>query len=144
MIVREALPADIPRIVGLSTRFIYESNYCHHIVPDKDMIAGLAERLIKAPNGMILVADDGADIFGLIGVIATVHPLSGEDVVSELIWYVDPEKRGIGLRLLKAVEAWARENEIMKLIMIAPDARVEKFYERAGFSRLETQYIKRL
>jgi hypothetical protein len=46
--------------------------------------------------------------------------------------------------LLFAAERWARENNIRRCIMIAPNERVASVYRRLGYELLETQYIKDL
>ena len=50
--------------------------------------------------------------------------------------YVRPEHRntGVGGRLLKAVQDWARD-EVFELLIVWPSDRAFPFYERGGFSR---------
>lgn len=38
-----------------------------------------------------------------------VHAMTGQDIVTELAWYVMPEYRGEGKRLLTALEEWGKE-----------------------------------
>jgi GNAT superfamily N-acetyltransferase len=85
-----------------------------------------------------------AGVVGMIGVIATFHPYSGQAVMSEMFWYVTPEHRGQGVRLLRAAELWAKSHDIRQSIMISPSEKVSAFYVRCGYAPVETQFIKNL
>lgn len=100
--------------------------------------------LIDLPHALLLVSEGPSGVGGMIGMIATMHPMSGEPVMSELFWYVTPDQRGQGLRLLRAAEAWGAGHGIKKSIMISPNKRISKLYRRKGYSMLETQYVKEL
>ena len=43
----------------------------------------------------------------MIGLLLFENPITGEPTVSELFWWVEPEARGSGVRLLKRAEQWA-------------------------------------
>ena|SRR5687767_8247166 len=123
---------------------MFESGYARHLAVNPQAQATLAKMLIDAPNGMVLVDERGGRAVGMIGVIATIHPHSGDSVISELFWYVAPERRGLGIKLLLKAEQWGRENSIELSITVAPNDEVCALYERLGYEKLETQYIKRL
>ena len=144
--IRAATPDDIPRLVELGTRFMRESGYARHLTINGEAMAELAATLIEAEHGLLLVDDRGGEITGMIGVIATHHPHSGDPVMSELFWYVLPRARGGGARLLLTAEAWARSHGITKSLTVAPAANgaVAGLYERLGYRPLETQFIKTL
>ena len=142
--IREATRADIPEIVDLGERHLRTSHYGDFIEPDRAAMAGLTRMLIDEPHGLVLVAEHDGRITGHIGVVATLHPYSGLPVMSEMFWYVAPEARGAGVRLLKYAETWARANGIAHALMVAPDERVAAFYRRLGYARLEEQFIKAL
>lgn len=107
-------------------------------------MAAAARMLIDAPCGLLLVSGNGETIAGTLGLLVTPHPYSGQSTASEMFWYVAPEARGAGVKLLKAAEAWARERGARHIIMIAPDSRVSSFFQRMGYARLEEQFIKAL
>lgn len=142
--IREARHTDIPRLVDLGLRFMRESGYDRHLAPSRQAQADLARNLIEAPHGLVLVDERDGRLAGMIGAIATLHPHSGEPVMSELFWYVEPGARGTGVRLLRQVEEWARENGVLKSIVVAPNDHVADFYRRMGYARLEQQFIKAL
>ncbi len=142
--IRAAAPADIPRLVELGVRFMRESRYGQHLAVNPEAMEHLAAGLIEAPHGLVLVDEAHGEITGMIGVIATHHPHSGDPVMSELFWYVKPRARGGGVRLLLAAEDWARAGGITKSIVVSPNKTVSALYERLGYAPLEQQFIKDL
>jgi GNAT superfamily N-acetyltransferase len=142
--IRPATRADIPDIVDLGVRHLRDSHYAAFVKPDREHMAAFARMLIEVPCGLLVVAEHDARIIGTIGVMATPHPYSGSLVMSEMFWYVAPEARGSGVKLLKAAEAWGRSIGARHSIMIAPDSRVSSFFQRLGYARLEEQFIKAL
>jgi GNAT superfamily N-acetyltransferase len=143
-VIREATIADVPRLVDMGVRFIEGGAYGWHITPNREAMAKLAENLISVDHGHVIIYEQNGAAIGMIGVIATHHPYSGEPVMSEMFWYVEPEHRGAGVRLLRAAEDWAREHGIRDSIMISPSPKVSAFYQRLGYEPLEEQFIKRL
>lgn len=142
--IREATHADIPRLVDLGVRFMRESGYARHLAINEDAQANLAADLIEAPHGLVLIDEQAGEAVGMIGVIATTHPHSGDSVMSELFWYVLPRARGGGVRLLLAAEQWARSNGVAKSLVVSPNETVSDLYRRLGYARLEEQFIKTL
>lgn len=142
--IRPATRADIPEIVDLGVRHLRDSHYAEFVEPDRAHMAAFARMLIEAPCALLLVAEKDGRIIGTIGMMATPHPYSGQPVLSEMFWYVAPEARGSGVRLLRAAETWGREIGARHIIMIAPDSRVSSFFQRLGYARLEEQFIKAL
>ncbi len=142
--IRAATPEDIDQIAVLGERFIAESHYHRLIGINPDALRSVAEMLIREDHGLLLVDEFYGELAGMIGMLATVHPTSWEPVAAELFWYVPPEARGGGLKLLFAAENWARENGLKRCIMIAPNERVSALYIRLGYDELETQFIKDL
>lgn len=142
--IRTATPDDIPRLVELGVRFMRESGYARHFSVNPEAQAKLAGDLIEAENGHVLVDEQRGEIIGMIGVIATYHPHSGDPVMLELFWYVLPRARGGGVRLLLEAEAWARANGIGISLVVSPSNSVSQMYERLGYAPLERQFIKTL
>lgn len=142
--IREATDTDIDALVDLGCQFMVESGYARHLAINPHAQATLAKMLIDSPNGLVLVDERGGRIVGMIGIIATFHPHSGDPVMSELFWYVDPGHRGVGIKLLRKAEIWGQDNGIAKSITVAPNDKVCALYERLGYEKLETQYIKTL
>jgi len=142
-VIREATEDDIPRLVEMGERFWTETVYHDRIpVNPTQMAATTAWLLAPDSNGTVFVSDHGGRLVGMIGVLYFTNPITGEPTVIELFWWVEPEHRGHGLRLLKRAEAWGRETGAHKLQMIAPTPEIAQLYERLGFDYLETAYQK--
>lgn len=89
---------------------------------------------------------DNNQITGAIGAVVSPNPNSGKLMGVELFWFVIPQFRGHGIRLLKAYEAWAISKGATLLSMIhltnlQPD-RLKKLYENLGYHEIETNYLK--
>jgi GNAT superfamily N-acetyltransferase len=143
-VIRLATPDDIDQIAVLGERELTESHYGHFLALNRKAMAALALMLIEEPHGLLLVDEFYGELAGMIGVIATIHPYSGESVLSELFWYCAPEARGGGVKLFLAAEKWGRENGVVHSIMGAPDERVAQFYTRMGYAPFDMNYIKKL
>lgn len=142
--IRIATLADVDQLVKLGCQFMVESGYSRHLTVNPIAQGEIAKMLISASHGLVLVDERGGKIVGMIGVVATIHPHSGDPVMSELFWYVDPLFRGAGIKLLLMAEQWGRDNEISKSLVVAPNDEICALYERLGYEKLETQFIKSL
>lgn len=127
----------------MGKKFIATSSYSSHIDGNDEAMADLARGLVGNPSGLLLVAG-GTPCLGMIGVLTFRHPVSGEIVASEMFWWVEPEIRGMGVRLLRAAEEWATMAGAKRMMMIAPDDRVGDFYGRVGYDKVETTWMRRL
>lgn len=85
---------------------------------------------------------------GTIGAIIAPNLFTSGVIASELFWYVLPEHRAHGLRLLFDLIAWADDLGVDSLLMghlhIAVSERLEAVYGRLGFTKLETLYVRNL
>ncbi len=143
MSLRVATLDDVPQLVAMGRRFLAASHYRHVLAENPAQMGALATRLITQEDGDVLVLDRG-DLVGMLGLLVFAHPLSGCRVTSELFWWVEPEVRGDGVKLLKAGERWAIAQHSEQLHMIAPTARVGAFYTRLGYEATEIAFVKNL
>lgn len=142
--IRIAVIADIDRIVELGQRFRICTKYAGFIAASADAMEELAYNLITGNDSAVFLADlDGLTV-GMLGLVTFKHPISGETFGSELFWWVEPEYRGHGIRLLYAAERWARSRGARAFQMIAPTSDVAAIYSRLGYTEVETLYQKRL
>lgn len=65
-------------------------------------------------------------------------------IAQEVIWWVGPAHRGDSLGMLREYEAWAISKGVFAIEVksLAAFPRVENLYERAGYERLETSWVK--
>jgi GNAT superfamily N-acetyltransferase len=144
--IRPATSADVPDILAMAHAFVASTEYAAHIALSAEHLTTLAERLIEGVDGDVLVAEDGAGrVIGMLALQAFTHPMSGQRIATEFVWWVDPAHRGTaGVRLLRAAEQWAKDAGAAALQMVAPNAHVAAFYEKVGYSAVETSYMRPL
>lgn len=140
--IRPATLPDVPRLVALGRRFLAESAYAGRLADNPAQMQAITEQLITQADGTILVATQGGVVVGMIGMLCFPHHLSAERTAGEVFWYVDPDHRGSGVRLLKAAERWALEQGARKIQLIAPSAPVGHIYARLGYTPIEVAYQK--
>jgi GNAT superfamily N-acetyltransferase len=128
----------------MGERFITETVYRGRIPVNPAQMTALVATLLQGDVGTIFVAEREGALVGMIGLMAFMHPIGGEPTVTEVFWWMEPEHRGGGVRLLKRAEQWAREMGAVKLFMIAPTPDVGQLYERLGYESLETTYQRAL
>lgn len=140
--IRTATREDIPRIVEMGLRFHRESTYRNHLSSNPEQIGLLAEKVMT--SGICLVSEQNGVVCGMIGVVLFPHFISGELIAGEVAWWVEPEHRGSGLKLMREAERRAREAGATKMQMIAPNAHVAAVYERLSYEFVESAYQKTL
>jgi GNAT superfamily N-acetyltransferase len=143
-VIRPATHEDVPALVVMGQQFAQTEMYRDVLHENPEQMAIVAGNLIDHESGAILVLERDGILVGMIGILCTVHFLSGELCAGEVFWWVTPGHRGDGVRLLKAAESWAMVRGAKTLQMIAPTERVGQFYDRMGFTRIETGYQKAL
>lgn len=143
MTIRPATLDELPRIVAMGLAFLRSTPYHDLLHENPEKMGSLATWLITSEDGLLLVAEEGSDLVGMIGLLVFAHHLSGERVAGEMFWWVEPSARGsVGVRLFRAAEAWALSQHVAKLQMVAPNPKVGKLYERFGYTAIETAYQK--
>jgi len=145
-LIREAVQEDVSRIVEMGSRSLREGPYSGMIADVPAQSQRLAEQVMSAPGGTILLSDEDGSATGLIAFIVCAHPFSGETVATELMWYVEPEHRpgGIGMRLLWEAEKLAKEKGALKMQFTAPTSQIGDIYRRFGYRKIEETFLKEL
>lgn len=144
-VIRFATEADTQALIALGLAFVRESTYAAHVAENPAQIERVIAYLLAQPNATILVAERDGVVIGLIGLAIVPQLWSGVLTAGELAYFVHPDHRGsIGVRLMKAAEAWAGEHGAQAMSMIAPTEQVGQFYARMGYTALETNYTKRI
>mgnify|MGYP000894854066 CR=1 len=140
--LREATLADMPELVRMGRAFHAAAKL--DIEFDDSTFRDLCAQLIEA-DGALLLIDDGAMLAALC---FPIYFNASALVAQELFWWVDPDKRGAGIRLLQRAEQWAKEKGAVTLQMIALDElsgeSVGRLYERRGYRPLERSYVRNL
>lgn len=141
--IRRAEAGDLERLMEMGQRFVASTEYASRISIDPERLSDTIVKVATNPDGVIFVS--GPEVpTGMIAMVAYDHPFSGERTAFEVVWWVDPEARGDGVRLLKAAEDWARERGATAMQMVAPNDRVGALYRRLGYEAVETSFQRRL
>lgn len=94
-----------------------------------------------------LLTNDGKCL-GLLYGMRIKSPLNGGIIFQEIMWYVDQRYRGVGLKLLYEVENLLKSQGVSIIIMaVLENSKTEKlkeFYERVGYKKVETHYMREL
>jgi GNAT superfamily N-acetyltransferase len=144
MLIRPATLADVPRLVAMGRQQI-AATYGEAVADNPAQLEALATQLVTAPHAVVFVADRDATVVGMIGLVAFRHHLSGVPMVGEVMWWVDPAARGVGLGLLRHAERWARAQGATEMQVAAPTGTtVGRLYEHRGYRAVETQYQRTL
>jgi len=140
--IREALPEDTLEIAKLAKQFENESKF---VKVDVYYTAKQYADYIRDGKAKLFVYDEDGKIIGSFGFMLGRDQHCGASTAYEAFWYVDPEKRGCGLKLLLHAEKWASENVERMLIIHMVDSQPEalkKIYERRGFVLVEQSFLK--
>jgi GNAT superfamily N-acetyltransferase len=140
--IRAASYEDIPRLVEMGQRFHRESPYRDHVAVNPGHMSLLGRQLME--KGVLLVSEREGKVCGMIGLFIFPHFLSGEPIAVEVFWWVEPEYRGEGIKLLREAEQQARTAGAARIQMIAPNDQVATIYERLDYGFVESAYQKAL
>jgi len=104
-------------------------------------------QLLKVGVSSMWISRSGGEVTGALGVILSMHMFDGEVTAQECFWFVREEHRGLaGPRLFKAMEEWTKQIGVTRILMAhldqAEESAVGTFYERRGFRKLETTYVR--
>lgn len=136
--IRVAIEADLPRLVEMGQRFRSESTYSKFLADNPERMMQLGRQLLAADG--LLVLEKAGQIIGMIGYIIHSHFISGEIVAGEVFWYVEPEVRGDGLKLVDEAKRRARVAGAKFLDMVAPSERVARLYKHLGYEWMESTH----
>ncbi len=147
-VIHTAVAADIERLVAYERILWDQTEYAATVEYDVDTMIDTTLGLIE--DDIVLYAVDGKGrVVGLLCVMISPF-LMNRNYLSACEWgfYVNAEYRRIGLadRLLDRAEEILRARNVTFFTMVAlenlrPKA-VGRFYERRGFKRAESDYMK--
>lgn len=99
-------------------------------------------------NYQIFVACDGDKVVGFIGCVSYLAFELEKEGMKIIALAVSKEyrRKGIGTKLLKAAEQWAKENNIEVILLNSglPREDAHKFYESQGYFKKSYGFIKRI
>lgn len=99
-------------------------------------------------NYQIFVACDGDKVVGFIGCVSYLAFELEKEGMKIIALAVSKEyrRKGIGTKLLKTAEQWAKENNIEVILLNSglPREDAHKFYESQGYFKKSYGFIKRI
>jgi len=143
--IRAATERDLDALVALlGLLFALESDF----TPDPDrQRRGLAAMLADPPSRTVLVAERGGAVIGMATaqlVVSTAE--GGPSALVEDVVVTAPERgRGVGRRLLGALETWAAARGASRLQLLADreNAPALRFYQRLGWRPTQLVCLRR-
>ena len=144
--IRTATEDDVFDILILAKEFSREAPKSHKW--NKDKTEQFLLSALHNTNMEIFVIGVGDEIEGaLVGLLSELY-MSHTVQATELAWFVTKEYRGkpASIRLMKTFEKWAKENGASQVGMgdIEGISSLEKLYNRLGYKKAETVYLKEL
>ena len=107
------------------------------------------DSFLKSGKAKLLVLEVNGQVVGGVGMYA--YKCFYNDVlrVQEIFWWVDPEYRNTrdSIKLFNKVEEWALEigaDEVMVSSTVLNADKIEKFYTKKGFRKMDINYIRSL
>ena len=144
--IREGRAGDEAAMVRMGREFLASTPYGDVLGFEPEVLHETFGKLLE--HGVVFVAEVEGAVVGMICGMPFRDVFGGEAMLDELAWWVDLHARGTsaGPRLLAAWEAWARQNGIVALRMVAPRGayQIAAFYERHGYRPIELAFLKRL
>lgn len=141
MIYRKYESKDISAI-----RDILENDLGYNCKLDK--LNDRIDEMLKRGNYQIFVACDGDKVVGYIGCVSYLaFELENEGMkIIALAVSKEYRRKGIGTKLLKTAEQWAKENNIEVILLNSglPRENAHKFYESQGYFKKSYGFIKRI
>lgn len=140
---------DYTSLLRMSRAFAEASPYRDLTVSEEGVQKILSSFLLSdKTEQMVLLASDGDNVFGMIAGYSVENYLWKERTVHELIWWVDPEHRRTrdSLLLFRAFELWADKIQAKQIVFsdIPEVTDLGGFYQKKGYRKLETSWVKNL
>ncbi len=131
-LIRQATEADLPRLIDMTTALaasVQGPQRVCRLRAGKTLVS-----LLRNPQGAVFVSGGG---FIAGQVMQTV--ISPDLCAYELGWFASDRS---GLRLLRAFEVWAAEQDATLVKMSANGGAAQRILERRGYTVAEVQMVK--
>lgn len=106
------------------------------------------QQFMDAGIGLFIAAIDDGQVRGAIGGVAYPDFATGDLTAVELFWFVGPEYRMVGVKLLIAFERLAKDRGCKRIHMVhlvnySAD-KLDQFFERRGYRLTEKAFTREL
>jgi hypothetical protein len=137
-VIREAVLADIPRLVEMGRQFFDASGMARFTKFDLADASKFLRSMIESESAAIFVHDEGA----IGGVLTPWYSCSASLNAAEMFWWAKKN----GLPLLRSFEQWAKVKGAHCVTVSSLEAleaaRVGRVYARMGYEPTERTYVK--
>jgi GNAT superfamily N-acetyltransferase len=149
MEIRRLRASDLPLCEEMGKSFVEEGKVAGGFRIGEFRL--IWEAVLQSGYGAIFGAFNGdGKMVGALGAMAAPDPNNGDLVTHEAFWFVSAEERRklnrVGLRLLKAYNAWCQEigakRQRMSTLLRLKPKKLDKLYRRLGYHPVEVQYEK--
>lgn len=142
------LDADELRVILPGARLFFAEGALPGRLNEEHFMASFAS-FIKADLGVVLAAfGPDQSFWGAIAGVAFPDVATGDLTANELFWFVLPEHRKCGIKLLAAFEEEMRRRGCIRIHMVhlynQSGEKLDRFYERKGYRPLEIAFTKEL
>ncbi len=143
MVIRQVTESELLEVCCKLSRF----EECTKFVKVNPVImASTYSKFIRDGVGGIIISLSDNAVSGGLGFIISNDLHSGEKIAVETFWYVLPEFRGIGIKLLDEFEKLAKENSCDNIAMVhledsSPEV-LERLYKKRGYKLVERHYVR--
>lgn len=150
--IRGALPRDLPCIVEMGREFYSQTSYpSSGVMFDDTTFADTIAKLATSEESVILVAEIGGEVVGMIAATSNKHWLNASHRVGhEVFWWVDPCYRTTkaGSMLIDEIERWAQQVGckvfcVCSTATLKPKA-LDRLYRRRGYVPYDHIYARSL
>lgn len=136
---------DIESLGTIAKNFFASTKFLNNF--DMEVFKKSWSYFLENDIGVIFVSRNSeGEPIGTIGGCKCPDVNTGALSAMEFFWFVNPECRGDGLKLLKRFEKWAKEEGCKSVTMVhlsdSMPEKVKHVYERFGYAAAETHYIK--
>ena len=138
LIIRRAKIDDAPRVAELSGTLGYPV--------DSGAMEERLTRVLKLGTHCVFVAERSSEVVGWThGVEQEMLEVERRCEIWGLVVAESERGRGVGRRLIEAIEKWARDRGLKDMSVRSNIIRPEShpFYERIGYARYNTQHADR-
>jgi GNAT superfamily N-acetyltransferase len=141
--VRRATLDDVTEVKRLAGLYLAES-------PHQALLLGWTDERLEEfclavlHIGVVLVSEENSRLTGMLALAVVPHPMTGRNYCEDLVWFIETEKRGLGLarQFINEAVTVARERECSVLKMTAPaGTAVGALLKRAGMREVETSWV---
>ena len=143
MIVRDATALDVGALVALVIEFAavaYPND-----APSPEHIRGVIQGAMSNEGSLVAVLEgnDGS-VQGCFMGARIQNMISGQSTAVEVLFYVRPDKRGHGARLLAFAEQWAEDRGCKAMYLSCPASavRAARYFEAKGYKLTECHFGK--